>query len=174
MKRNAAIMASVGLAATMGTMASTAPEDIEDTGSTICAVCYEPGPPLCKNCEGNMTQQTVSVTILPGPFSVYYSDDALVITDTRGGVNGWMVYYDGFSIKPRSTMQDSASGITVGDKSITKDGTIGPHGSTGGGYVFDVINPEEWKRIEISAPDLVTQTISFRGDAGQIIANVVE
>ena len=104
-----------------------------------------------------MSEQTINVSIIPGDLKVQgpqfrseglgcvlFSD--IVVIDQRGSDRGWSLR----GLFPKATkveatlMQSapgSADGITINTDlwlGIEKDGTLGPAGSTGGVYHFDI------------------------------------
>lgn len=104
-----------------------------------------------------MSEQTVNVSIIPGDLKVFgpkfrseglgcvlFSD--VTVVDQRGSDRGWKLRaLFPKALKIEATLMESApgsaDGITINTDlwlGIEKDGTLGPAGSTGGVYHFDI------------------------------------
>ena len=118
-----------------------------------------------------MSEQSVNVSIIPGELKAFgpqfrseglgcvlFSD--VIVIDQRGSDRGWSLralFPKALSVEA-TLMQSapgSADGITINTDlwlGIEKDGTLGPAGSTGGVYHFDIyvllplyIDPESYE-----------------------------
>lgn len=89
------------------------------------------------------TEQTVSVTVLPGPMEVTIAGDYLLVTDTRGGSFGWTIQLAGATATSiHTTTEGSAPGLRLDGNSVVKDAQVGPGGSTGGQWLITL--DREW------------------------------
>lgn len=89
------------------------------------------------------TEQNVSVTILPGQFEVTVIDDYLLVSDLRGGSNGWRIVLKDASVRElNSTTEGSAPGLHYDESVITKNNEVGPGDSTGGQWLFSLDRAE--------------------------------
>lgn len=122
-----------------------------------------------------MSEQTVNVSIIPGDLTyspptskavglTWIRFSGLTVTDTRGGEQGWrLVGAFPQALKLEATLTSKLEGSADGVNTyahvwleIIKDETVGPAGSTGGQYVFDVfvqlptyMNPDEFEFPEM-------------------------
>lgn len=104
-----------------------------------------------------MSEQTVNVSIVPGeirvigpsfrtnsPTGILFSD--VIVVDQRGSDRGWSLRgLFPYAMKIECNLTESAPGSAKGVSintdvwlGIEKDGTLGPAGSTGGVYHFDI------------------------------------
>ena len=84
-----------------------------------------------------MSEQQVSVTVLPGKIEVTLIHDYMLVTDLRGIDSGWrIVLKDARVTGLESVLDGSAPGIHFKDDLVSKDAQVGPGDSTGGQWLF--------------------------------------
>jgi hypothetical protein len=83
------------------------------------------------------TEQTVSVTILPGHMEITIAGNYLLVTDTRGGVEPWSIQMDGATaINLDDQISGSAPGLVLDGNTVSKDAQVGPGDSNGGQWLI--------------------------------------
>ena len=85
------------------------------------------------------TEQTVSVTILPGHMEVTIAGNYLLVTDTRGGAEPWSIQMDGATaVNLDDQISGSAPGLVLDGNTVSKDEQVGPGGSNGGQWLISL------------------------------------